>query len=292
MWEIQRMPKEFASPRLMDYHLHTAVTIDGNMNEVLACKRALALGFHEIAFTNHVMLNQPDYNISPAAFLVHWKNIQDCKTRFPHLTIRLGIEMDYYPNRENEIKGKIESYESLIGRPFDLVLGSIHDIRGGFFSNKLQAVSFFKSRDIISIYHEYFELATNAVQSRLFDIIAHPDLIKKYTFELSPPVPFESYNSAVDSFITALTKFGVGIELNSKGLKRPIKEAYPSMNFLELYLTRTRSLGTDPIITLGSDAHKVDDLGFGILEMMESLRTLQVKQIMSFDHRQRSPISI
>lgn len=279
-------------PRLMDYHLHTAVTIDGNMNEVEACERALAMGIHEIAFTNHVMLNQPDYHISPASFLVHWENIQDCKKRYPHLTIRLGIEMDYYPNRETEIGANIESYEGLIGRPFDLVLGSIHDIRGGFFSNKLQAVSFFKDRNIVSIYHEYFELATQAVHSHLFDIIAHPDLIKKYTHELTPPVSFEMYKSSVDSFITALITYGVGIEVNTKGLKLKVKEAYPSVEFLELYLSRGRSSGVDPIITIGSDAHKVDDIGFGILEMMEILHKLQVNKIMSFERREKYPITI
>jgi len=286
------MDRELELPRMIDYHLHTAVTVDGNMNEFEACKRALALGIQEIAFTNHVMLNQPDYNISPASFLVHWENIQDCKKRYPQLTIRLGIEMDYYPDRDIEIKAKIEAYEGLIGRPFDLVLGSIHDIRGGFFSNKLHAVEFFKDRNILSIYHEYFELATLAVRSRLFDIIAHPDLIKKYTYELTPPVPFESYRSAVESFVTALIESGVGIELNSKGLKRPIKEPYPSMEFLELYITQTRFMGTNPITTLGSDAHKVDNLGFGILDMAESLRKLQVTEIMSFDSRKRIPITI
>ena len=277
---------------LMDYHLHTAVTVDGNMSEGEACERAQALGIHEIAFTNHVMLTQPDYNISPASFLVHWENIQACQEQYPQLTIRLGLEMDYYPNRESEIKAKIKSYERLIGRPFDLVLGSIHDIRGGFFSNKTHALGFFKDRDILSIYHEYFELATQAVQSRLFDIIAHPDLIKKYTYELTPPVPFDSYKSSVDSFVTTLAKCGTGIELNSKGLKRPIKEPYPSLGFLELYLSRTKSMGTDPIITLGSDAHKVEDIGFGILEMTKSLRMLEVKEITVFDQRKRSPRTI
>jgi histidinol-phosphatase (PHP family) len=276
----------------MDYHLHTAVTIDGNMSESEACERSLAIGIQEIAFTNHVMLNQPDYQISPASFLHHWENINDCKERYPQLQIRLGIEMDYYPNRESEIETKIKDYERLMGRPFDLVLGSVHDIRGGFFSNKMHAVGFFKDRNIVSIYHEYFELLTQAVQSHLFDIIAHPDLIKKYTHELTPPVPFNSYKSSVESFITALIKFGVGIEINSKGLKRPVKEPYPSMEFLELYLSRTRTIGTDPIITLGSDAHRVDELGFGILEMTESLRLLQAKEIMSFDRRKKSPITI
>jgi histidinol-phosphatase (PHP family) len=279
------------APRQMDYHLHTAVTIDGNMHEVEACERALALGIQEIAFTNHVMLNQPDHLISPASFFRHWENIQECQVRYPQLQIRLGIEMDYYPNRESDIDAKIHFYEGLIGRPFDFILGSIHDIRGGFFSNKFAAVPFFKDREIVATYHEYFELAAYAVRSRLFNVIAHPDLIKKYTYQLTPPVSFEKYQDSVESFIDALVTCEVGIEINTKGLRRPVQEPYPSNEFLELYISRSRALGKDPIITLGSDAHKVTDVGFGILEIIESLNKFQVN-LMSFERRIRSPFII
>ena len=286
------MGQEMEPARLVDYHLHTAVTIDGKMNEVEACARAVELGFQEIAFTNHVMLNQPDYLMSQSSFLNHWENIQGCLERFPQLQIRLGIEMDYYPNRVTEIGNIVEHYERLIGRPFDFVLGAVHEIEGGFFSSKRHAPAFFQSRDLLSLYYAYFDLVTRAVQSGLFDIMAHPDLIKKYTHEFTQAVPFERYAPAVDLLITALISCGVGIEVNTKGLKLSVKETYPSMEFLQLYLTREHSSGADPIITIGSDAHKVDELGFGILEMAESLKILHVKKLMSFVRREKIPITI
>jgi histidinol-phosphatase (PHP family) len=279
------------APRKMDYHLHTAVTIDGNMHEFEACERAVVLGIQEIAFTNHVMLNQSNYLISPASFIGHWENIQECQERYPQLQIRLGIEMDYYPNRESDIASKIQYYEGLIGRPFDFILGSIHDIRGGFFSNRTAAIPFFKDREIVSTYHEYFELVTRAVRSRLFNIMAHPDLIKKYTYQLTPLVPFERYQDVVESFIAELITCEVGIEINTKGLQRPVQEPYPSAEFLELYISRSRALGKDPIITLGSDAHMVKDVGFGILQIVESLKKNTVN-LASFEQRNRSPFII
>lgn len=278
--------------RLMDYHLHTAVTIDGKMGEIGACERALSMGIQEIAFTNHVMLTQPDYTMSPASLLDHWDQIQSCKLRYPQLTIRLGIEMDYYHNREKEIETTLESYERLIGRPFDLILGSVHEIKGGFFASQHVAPGFFKDRDIVSLYCDYFELATKAVNSRLFDIIAHPDLIKKYTNELTPPVPFDYYRFFVEPFIDALIDCGVGLEVNTKGLKLQVKEAYPSTELLELYLLRTKDLGSEPIITVGSDAHKVDDVGYGIFDTVKRLRKLGVNKLTSFENRIKSTMSI
>jgi histidinol-phosphatase (PHP family) len=276
-----------ALEKLIDYHLHTAVTVDGNMTEYEACERAIALGIREIAFTNHVMLDQAKYRITAAAFTQHWKNIQVCQSRYPELTIRLGIEMDYYPGRESEISEKIKSYEELVDRPFDLILGAIHDIRGGFFSNKVEAVGFFKDRDIIAIYREYFELATHAARSQLFDIMAHPDLIKKYTHQLTPPVPWECYADQVEAFLDVLVSSEVGIEINTKGLKLPIQEPYPSDRFLEHYLARVRGLGKEPIITIGSDAHQAQNVGYGIMQVKQSLQAHQVTHLTSFSHRKK-----
>jgi hypothetical protein len=59
--------------KLIDYHLHTAVTIDGKMTEAEACERALFLGIQEIAFTNHVMPARDILRESP--FLYYFKSL-------------------------------------------------------------------------------------------------------------------------------------------------------------------------------------------------------------------------
>jgi histidinol-phosphatase (PHP family) len=275
-------------PRLIDYHMHTGVTIDSAMKETDACERALSLGIHEIAFTNHIMLNQPDHIMSSQACLVHWERIQACQKRYPDLSIRLGVEMDYYPGREQDIAATLHEYAQLLGRPLDLVLGSIHELNGVFFSNKQHAPELYKDRDPASVYHEYFALATQAVRSRLFDIMAHPDLIKKYTYGLTRPVAFSDYKAAVEPYIDALLECGVGMELNTKGLKLKIKEAYPSNEMLELYLSKARALEVDPILTMGSDAHHVDDIGGFLPEAAAILRGLGVEELTCFNHHIKS----
>jgi histidinol-phosphatase (PHP family) len=281
--------KDVQPPRLVDYHMHTAVTTDGNMNEREACERAVLLGIREIAFTNHLMLKQPKYFMSRQACLTHWERIQECQEQFPVLSIRLGVEMDYYPDREQDIAATLHDYEQLLERPFDLVLGSVHELNGIFFSNKLQAPKLYADRDPISLYGEYFAVATQAVRSGLFDVMAHPDLIKKYTYELSPPAPFSGYRHAVELYVDALVETGVGMELNTKGLKLKVDEAYPSNELLELYLSKARAAGVDPILTLGSDAHHMDEVGDHLLEGAAIFRSLGVKTISTFKGHVRSP---
>jgi histidinol-phosphatase (PHP family) len=278
--------------KLIDYHLHTAGTIDCNMTEAQVCARALQMGIHEIAFTNHIMLNQPDYIISKEAFKAHWDQIQVCKEQFPQLTIRLGIEMDYYSGRKNEIAETLQRYEELIDRPFDIVLGSIHEMNGQFFSNQKCAPIFFKDHDLVSLYCDYFTLSAEAVQAHLFDVIAHPDLIKKYSNDLTPPVPFEEYRSAVEPFLDALLFSGVGLEVNTKGMTIKVGEMYPSNEFLELYLLKSRALNKEPILTMGSDAHGVEGIGRNVAEAAATLKKMGVRSVVSFERRRHSPFQI
>ncbi|MGE5224731.1 MAG: histidinol-phosphatase HisJ family protein [Omnitrophica WOR_2 bacterium] len=267
---------------LIDYHLHTAVTIDGTMSEEQACERAIRSGIREIAFTNHIMHTEPEYTVSKAAFREHWEQVQVCQERYPELAIRLGLEVDYYEGRETEIAATIDQYEAAIGRPIDLILGSVHHLNGVFFSNKTDAPALYKNKDIGLLYHDYFILATKAVQSHLFDVMAHPDLIKKHVGELSPRLPFYQYRDAVEPFIDALLTCGVGLEVNTKGYKLRVAEAYPSKEMLSLYLSKTKELGKEPVITLGSDAHDVGGVGRFISEGASMLIELGQDSVMSF----------
>ncbi len=273
------------SPRLIDYHLHTLGTIDGKMTEEQACEQSIRMGIYEIAFTNHAMLTEPDYTIPPQEFVDHWMRIQACQRRYPELTIRLGIEMDYYEAREDEVRGSIETYESLIGRPFDVILGAVHHMNGLFFSSKIYAVELFQKYEIVSLYQDYFALATRAIKSRLFDVMAHPDLIKKFMGELSPHVPFEKYHYSAELFVEALIAYDVGIEINTKGFEERGGEAYPTQELLNLYLAKSKSIGKEPIITLGSDAHNVAIVGKCVLDGAKLLQKMGHNSVTSFIKR-------
>jgi histidinol-phosphatase (PHP family) len=171
-------------------------------------------------------------------------------------------------------------------------MGAVHDIYGGFFSNKEVVLQFFKDRDLVSTFQAYFELEKQATQSHLFDIMAHPELIKKYAYQIYPPVAFELYREEVERLISKMVHSDVGIEINTKGIKLPVQGTYPSAEFLELYLSQCKACGKGPIITVGSDAHKIDDLGFGITEVFVWLRRLKVSNVPCFNQRQRIALSI
>lgn len=272
---------------LVDYHLHTAVTVDADMTEAEACQRAVAMGLREIAFTNHVMLAQPDYFISPPELVDHWAQIQACQQRYPQLTIRLGLEVDYYEGEEDEIASTIQRYEDLIGRRFDLILGAVHHLNGVFFGPTRNAPALFNDHRAEDIYGDYFVLMTKAVKSGLFDVMAHPDLIKKYTGLLHPPVPFDRYRAPVEVFVISLLEAEIGIEVNPSGLRRPVAEIYPSDELLSLYLSEAKARGVEPIITLGSDAHQLERVGEHLGEGVTAIQRAGHSTLTLFEKRKR-----
>ena len=168
-------------------------------------------------------------------------------------------------------------------------MGAIHELHDIFFSSQNEAPPLYRDRDLSSLYQDYFELSVEMVRSGLFDIIAHPDLIKKHTHELTPPLAFERYRSAAESFVDALLEAKVGMDVNMKGMKLKAGEQFPSRELLELYLTRARSRGLEPILTLGSDAHTPDGVGGCLREGALLLIDLGQKTLTSFEHRKRSP---
>jgi histidinol-phosphatase (PHP family) len=277
---------------LVDYHLHTAVTIDAHMTEKECCQRAVALGLREIAFTNHVMLRYPDYTMSPEELVDHWAQIHACQQLCPQLTVRLGLEMDYYEGREDDIAATVQRYEDLIGRPFDFVLGAVHSLNGIFFSSSHHAPALFEGQETEAVYHDFFMRMAKAVRSGLFDVMAHVDLIKKYTGQLYPPVPFDRYRASAQVFVESLLEARVGIEINPKGLKYSVAEICPSDQLLSLYVSEAKARRVAPIITLGSDAHRVGDVGARLSAGVEALRRAGHDTITLFEKRERIPFHL
>ena len=122
--------------------------------------------------------------------------------------------------------------------------------------------------------------------------MAHPDLIKKYTGELHPPVPFDRYRAPVEAFIVSLLEAEVGIEVNPSGLRRPVAEIYPSDELLSLYLSEAKARGAEPIITLGSDAHQLERVGERLCEGVMALQRVGHNTITLFEKRERRALML
>ncbi|MGB9723006.1 MAG: PHP domain-containing protein [Chloroflexia bacterium] len=159
------------------------------------------------------------------------------------LPLRLGLEVDYFPGREEALRRLLAAY------PLDFTLGSVHWL-GAWGFDHLNRLDRWRGRDVDAAFQGYFDLLGRAARSGLFDIMAHPDLIKlagyRPSYDLKP-----LYEGAARAFAEG----GVAVEVSTAGLYRPVGEIYPAEPFLRL--CREYEV---PIV-ISSDAHRPEEVG-------------------------------
>jgi histidinol-phosphatase (PHP family) len=277
---------------LVDYHLHTSTSTDAHASVEEYCARASALGLAEIAITNHMNLRTERYHLTPETMAEVWSEIQRCQSEVPNLIIRLGIEVDYFDDLHDRIVEALPQYADAIGRKLDFIMGSAHEMHGVRFASKKQAHKLLVGADPIPIYENFFALMTGVVTSGLFDIVAHPDLIRRFTGLHSPFVAFDSYRDAAMAFVDALVEHDVGIEINVKGLDHPVGDVYPSNQLLAGYLETCRAADKAPIIVIGTDAHWPENLGTNLDVAARLLQKMGISEISTYSQGVRIPFPL
>jgi histidinol-phosphatase (PHP family) len=187
--------------------------------------------------------------------------------------IKLGCELDYFEGGEEWIRSFTDKY------PWDFVLGSLHWVNGWSIDNP-DNIGLWENR-VDDIYPKYFLLVKKAALSRLFNVIAHFDLVKLFGFQ-----PDNSWQGIVEEVIKTIANNGIGIEVNTGGLRKPVKEIYPSKEILNLCKQY------NVYITLGSDAHRPEDVGRDFGKAIRLLKQVGYNKVSKFKNRVREEISL
>ncbi|HNS30937.1 MAG TPA: histidinol-phosphatase HisJ family protein [Tenuifilaceae bacterium] len=256
----------------IDYHMHTYLS-DGRDTHEQMIASASYRGIEEMGFSDHV-------SIKPARWAIPIENIDEMVRRVQTaqaenahgLIIKFGVEMDYIPGMEKQIQ------ELIAKLPVDYVIGSVHFMDDWNFDTD---VIEYDNIDINRFYRQYFKLVQQSAASKLFDIIGHCDLAKKFAY-----YPSFSLNDLYEKTAQIFKKANVAVELNTSGRIKPCNEFYPSVPFLE------RLAYYKVPITLGSDAHIEQNVGQFFDDALTMLKALGFKEIARFTKRQREMVKI
>jgi histidinol-phosphatase (PHP family) len=185
--------------------------------------------------------------------------------------LKIGLELDYVRGREEELAALLE------GRPFDYVIGSVHFIAERAVDH--DAYDAWRESAPGEVWREYFEAVGDAASTGLFDVLAHLDLVKVWgAGRPAPPEPLTTYYA---SAMAAIRAADVAIELSTAGLRKPVGEIYPSPHLLELCLEAGKP------VSLSSDAHVPEHVGFAYDRAVEMLRAVGVDEVAVFEGRTR-----
>src|SRR5664280_2510515 len=237
-------PRTTALRRVSDVH----TTFSDGSGSVTECiERAIAVGLAEIGIADHISPVQPtpwQMPTIPFAELERYvAEVRDAASRYDEITVLLGIEADYLPVHEEQLRALVDAW------PFDYVIGGVHMVDGFDFNDPaLRHDPRWSDPD--PLFAAYYETVRRAAQFGGFDIIAHLDYIGLWGH-----TPGAGVGDSIDAALDAIAASGAAIELNTDRFSDPAGVMYPSDELL-------RALGDrgSPLV-ISSDAHAAEHVG-------------------------------
>jgi histidinol-phosphatase (PHP family) len=268
---------------LTDYHLHLrpddrqALTEQFHTSANAERYRAVAdeRGIVELGVSEHI------YRFTQALELWNhplWSTFacddldQYCAFVREHTDLRLGIEADFIPGREDHTANLLQA------RDFDYVVGSVHFLADGALDMDDYSV-WNSGRSVEEVWRRYFETIGESARSGLFDIISHPDLVKYWGDPHRRPEGDlrRYYELAAEG----IAESNVAVEVSTAGLRKPVGELYPARALLEMCLEAGAP------VALSSDAHRPEDVGADYQQALELLAEVGVSELCVFERRSR-----
>lgn len=227
----------------VDLHNHTILCnhATGTVEEYV--KKAIEEKIEYFGFSDHAPMNfDPQYRMSFSQMYEYENSILNVKKKYKNdLHVLLAYEVDF-------LEGYID--ERVLKAKVDYLIGSVHFIGKWGFDNP-EFIGEYKNRDINKIWEEYFEAIEHLAKSRLFHIVGHIDLIKVFNF-----LPTKDIRILAKKAITEIKNADMVVEINAAGYRKPVKEAYPSNDIIEMLAEYNIP------ITFSSDAHKPEQIGY------------------------------
>jgi histidinol-phosphatase (PHP family) len=271
---------------LTDYHLHlrtdavdaSAETHFTSANAERYRDAATERGIAELGVSEHIYRFRQALNVWRHPFweqYAHDDLDEYCRFVREETDLRLGIEADFVFGAEDRLANLLAE------RDLDYVVGSVHFLREGAVDMDDYSV-WSSGRSAEDIWRRYFEMIGEAAASGLFDILAHPDLVKYWgPSRREHPLPAGDLRRYYELAIDGIAESGIAVEVSTAGLRKPAGEIYPAPAFLQMCLEAGAP------IALSSDAHRPQDVGADYDQALELLQGLGVRELCVFDRRER-----
>jgi histidinol-phosphatase (PHP family) len=164
-----------------------------------------------------------------------------------------AVEMDYDPDHEAAIADFLAEAE------FDYAIGSVHELDGA----NVHARSHFADKsesERRALVDRYFEKLVALVESELFAVAAHPDLVERNP-HLRGFATEDHYAAVAD----ALSRSRTVPEINAGRFLDDYGEFHPSPSFLD------RLVDAGVRVTVGTDSHEPDEIAPRLREIEAEL---------------------
>ena len=244
-----------------DYHMHSGFSSDSDTSVRSIIETVINKGFDTMCLTDHHDIDFPvgkeglDFQLDTAAY---WDMLTALREEYAgRLDIRIGVELGLMSHIGNEVREYAHAW------PFDFIIGSSHLV------DKIDPYypEYYEGRTETEAYRAYFEsILENVTLIKDYNVYGHLDYVVRYGPNKNANFRFSDYADVFEALLKIIIADGKGIEINTAGLYKGLGYPHPHMDILKMY----KELGGE-IITVGSDAHVTDRIGYGFDEAEQYL---------------------
>jgi histidinol-phosphatase (PHP family) len=265
---------------LADYHTHTFLCghATGKPEEYLAT--AERKGISEFGVSDHVPWPEgfdTGARMSADKFARYMSIIDDLRESRGNVRVLRGIEIDWVPGRMDEVARKLAGYG------LDYIIGSVHYVHGLPFDNPVFIHKWREPEIADKIWNSYAAEMVEFINQADFDVIGHIDLPKK--FGIYPSNLDFFYDKMHEVFELAASR-DIAVEINTAGLRKDVKEIYPSRDILKIAYSKGVRL------CFGSDAHAPGEVGYAFDKALALAASVGYTEMVAFEKRERRTVKI
>ena len=272
---------------LYDQHLHSRHSVDSDGDPVESVCCALDRGLAGLTFTEHFDVHSTEWPVCVYDYDQIAQTIATLRARFgDRIFVGQGIEICYQPDHLDRIFHQLDEHE------FDLVLLSVHWFAG----RALHERDHWDGLDADRGTRLYLETVLDAARfvldlarrgRRPFDVLGHLDLVKRYTQRYFGTYDIRSHADLIDEILRTCLEADLIPEVNLSTLRQSLPESSPA----DWVVRRYAELGGHAM-SLGSDAHKPEDVGAGLTEAADMLKAQGITHLAVFKGRQRHELPL
>ncbi|MFX0007412.1 MAG: histidinol-phosphatase HisJ [Candidatus Hermodarchaeota archaeon] len=280
---------------LEDWHTHNQLcrhavgTIEDYVKKAIEMKLDL-IGIsdhfpYEYLKSGNISIEQvpyQEYSMKLSEIEPYFSIVEKLKRKYSNkIQIRIAFEIDYFRSQEEVLNKYFKSR----AKELDYILGSVHMLHGKsrlFAFDDERFINMYKEYESIDdIYLEYYQNLQSMISSEDFDfdILGHFDLPKKYNKRAidTDLVMNEALNT-----LELVKKKNLTMEINTGGLRKEVKEQYPSFEIVE------KMYELDIPILLGSDAHSPNDLAYKFNSMIKQVKEIGYNSLAHYNKRKKT----
>lgn len=261
-----------------DYHMHSHNSGDSKLDMSEMLEYLIKNNIKDMCFTDHYdadyvydSLGTP-FGTFELDLPSYRKEFLQIKEKYgERINVNFGVELGIQTHLADSLKSYVENND------FDFIIASNHLCH----RKDPYYPYFFEGRTDKEAFREYFESVLESVKAfKDYDVFGHLDYAVRYAPNRDMNYFYKDYSDLFEEILRTIVEDGHGLELNTKGFRYDLKSSNPSEDILRRY----RELGGE-IITIGSDAHEITELAWGLERAAEILKCVGFKYYTTFNKR-------